>query len=281
MKQITIIGVGLIGGSIGLAAKKNKLAARIVGVTAHRESLRKALRRKAIDKGTLDLKKSVLNSDMVILAVPVDKIIPALKEISPNLKKGCIVIDVASVKGPVVRRAENIIGRIGAFVGVHPMAGSECRGVESAVGNLFMDAPCIITKTKRTDLKALRTVRDFWRRLGAKIYILSPEVHDIRISNISHLPHVAASALLSAAETPFLKFAATGFKDTTRIASSDPNLWASILVSNRANVAKDIRDYIKNLQRAKRLISGGKEKDLRRYLVNAKRKRDKFFVNEK
>src|SRR3989338_7280264 len=149
-KQITIIGVGLIGGSIGLAVKKRRLASRVVGVTAHKESLRKASQRRAIDFGAMDPKKAVLGSDMVVLATPVDKILPTLESIVPYLKHGAIVIDVASVKGPVVKKAEKIIGKIGAFVGVHPMAGSERRGVESAVSNLFIGAPCVITKTKYT-----------------------------------------------------------------------------------------------------------------------------------
>lgn len=278
-KQITIIGVGLIGGSIGLAAKKHKLAARIVGVTAHKESLKKALKRRAIDFGTLDLKKSVLNSDMIILATPVDKVISTLKVVSPNLKKGCIVIDVASVKQAIVRKAEKIVGRKGSFIGAHPMAGSEQRGVEKADGNLFKNALCVLTKTKNTDAKALKAVHDFWKALGSKIRVLSAEEHDKKISNISHLPHIAASCLSLTAQPASLEFAATGFRDVTRIASSDPALWTSILMSNRGNVAKDIKSYIKQLEKVRHLIVNGKESALRRALISAKKKRDKLLIN--
>ena len=277
-KQITIIGVGLIGGSIGLAVKKRKLTARVVGVTAHKESLKKALRRKAIDFGTLDLRKSVLNSDMVILATPVDKVVSTLKTISPRLKKNCIVIDVASVKENIVGKAEKAIGSKASFVGTHPMAGSEQRGVEKAGMDLFKGAPCILIRTKNTDAKAFKAVRDFWKALGSKIHVLSAKEHDEKISNISHLPHIAASCLSLSAALSSLQFAATGFRDATRIASSDPDLWTSILMSNRSNVAKDIKNYIKQLEKIRRVIASGKEGALRRALVDAKKKRDRLLT---
>ncbi|MDD5680926.1 MAG: prephenate dehydrogenase [Candidatus Omnitrophica bacterium] len=280
-KQITIIGVGLIGGSIGLAVKKNRLAARIVGVTAHKATLDKARKRKAIDFGTLDLKKSVLNSDMVILATPVDKIIGTLKQIAPKLKKDCIVIDVASVKGNIVNNGERIIGSKAHFVGTHPMAGSEQRGVDKADSNLFKDAPCIITKTKKTDKKALKAVRHFWKVLGSKIYELSPMEHDKRVSNISHLPHAAAAALALTADSSSLKFASTGFGDTTRIASGDPALWSAILTDNSSSARGDIKRYLKQLEAISKLIEAKDKDKLKIVLLKAKRKRDKFISHGK
>ena len=130
LKQITIIGVGLIGGSIGLAVRKKGLALKVIGVAAHKSTIKKALKHRAISTGTLDIRNSVLGSDMVILATPVDKILSTLKKISPRLKKGCIVTDVASVKGAIVRPAEIILKSGVHFVGAHPMAGSEQRGIE-------------------------------------------------------------------------------------------------------------------------------------------------------
>ena len=243
LKQITIIGVGLIGGSMGLAVKKRRLASRIIGVTAHKNTLSKAIRRRAIDSGTLDVKMSVLEADMVILATPVDKILSTLKKITPSLKKGCIVIDVASVKGAIVNAAERIIGKKGYFVGTHPMAGSEQRGIGKADGDLFKNAPCILTKTVRTDRKAFRVVANLWKAMGSNIYALSPSEHDKNISNISHLPHVVASALSITARPSSTEFASTGFRDTTRIAAGDPGLWISILLANRKNIAADMENY--------------------------------------
>lgn len=277
-KQITIIGVGLIGGSIGLAVKKKRLSSLVVGVTQHKHTLKKALKRKAIDAGTLDVKKSVLDSDIVILATPVDKILSTLERITPYLKKGCIVIDVASVKDIIVRAAEKIIGTKGYFVGTHPMAGSEQRGIDKADGNLFKGAPCILTKTKRTNAKALRLTFDFWKAMGSKIYVLTPTEHDKKISNISHLPHIAASALSLVAKPSSLEFASTGFIDTTRIASSNPDLWISILLANRDNVAEDVENYLKELKDIKNLIIRRKKAKLRKMLLSAKRKRDMFNI---
>lgn len=275
-RQITIIGVGLIGGSIGLAVKKRCLSRRVVGVTAHKGTLKKALKRRAIDRGTLDVKKSPLGSDMVILATPVDKVLTTLKIIKPCLEKGCIVIDVASVKDKIVRSAERIIGRKGYFVGVHPMAGSEQRGIDKADVDLFKDAPCILTKTAKTNAKALRAVSKFWKSIGSKIYVLSPSEHDKRISNISHLPHIIASALSLAAKPTSLEFASTGFRDTTRIAASNPDLWISILLSNRGNVVRDVEDFLKGLKEIRNSISRGKKRKLKNLLLAAKIKRDLF-----
>ncbi len=275
-KQITIIGTGLIGGSLGLAIKRKRLASCVIGVTAHKNTLMKAIRRGAIDWGTLDAEKSVTGSDMVILATPVDKVLPTLKRIAPRLKKGCIVIDVASVKEAIVRDAERIAGRRAYFVGSHPMAGSERRGIDKAGGGLFKGAPCIVTRTGRTDRKAFRAVSDFWKALGAKVFILSPAEHDRRISNISHLPHIVASALALAAKAASLGFASTGFSDTTRIAASSPDLWISILMANRRNVVKDIEDYLDRLLDIRKAILHNKKDKLRGILLKAKNKRDTF-----
>lgn len=277
-KQITIIGVGLIGGSIGLAVEKRRLSSRVIGVTAHKHTLKKALKRQAIDVGTLDVKKSVLNSDMVILATPVDKILSTLEKITPHLKKGCIVIDVASVKGAIVQAAEKIIGRKGYFVGTHPMAGSEQSGIDKADGNLFKNAPCIITRTRRTNTKALMAIFNFLKAMDSKIYVLSPSEHDKKISNVSHLPHIAASALSLVAKPSSLEFASTGFKDTTRIASGNPDLWISILLANRNNVIKDLENYLKELKNIRDLIIRKEKTKLKKILLSAKRKRDMFDV---
>jgi prephenate dehydrogenase len=273
-KQITIIGVGLIGGSIGLAAKKRHLSSRIIGVTRHKHTLRKAIRCGAIDLGTLDIEKSVINSDMVILATPVDKILSTAQKISHYVEEGCIVIDVASVKGAIVKAAEQIIEPEAYFIGTHPMAGSEQRGIDKADGDLFKGAPCILTKTKRTNMKILQIVFNFWKALGSEVYILSPSQHDKEISSISHLPHIAASALSLAAKPSAFKFISTGFKDTTRISSSDPDLWVSILLSNSRNVAKDIENYLGILNDIKNAITYKQRVRLKKKLLDAKRKRD-------
>jgi prephenate dehydrogenase len=277
-KQVTIIGVGLIGGSIGLAVKKRRLSSRVIGVTAHKKTLKKALKRRAIDTGTLNVKKSVIGSDMVILATPVDNVLSMLKKITPYLKKGCVVIDVASVKGAIVKGAEKIIGRKAYFIGAHPMAGSEQRGIDRADSNLFKNAPCVLTKTRRTNRKALRNVVNLWKAMGSKIYILSPAEHDRKICNISHLPHIAAAALALSAKPSALEFASTGFGDTTRIASSSPDLWIPILLANRENVVKDLGNYLKELKNIRNSIISRQKGKLKGALRRAKKRRDQFKI---
>lgn len=279
--QITIIGVGLIGGSIGLAVKKHNLAVRIVGVTAHEKSFKDAERIKAIDSGTLNARKSVSGSDLVILATPVDKVLSTLEEVAPHLEKDCIVIDVASVKKEIVKDAEKIVGRKNRFIGTHPIAGSEQRGVSNADAGLFKNAPCIITKTKNTDERALNEISDFWKKLGARVYVMSPEKHDKEISRISHLPHTVASATASSISISDMEFIGTGFKDTTRIASGDPDLWTSILMANRANVSADISSNIKIMERIRRALKHAKRGELKKILSDAKKKRDRLSTNGK
>lgn len=279
--QITIIGVGLIGGSIGLAAKKHKLASCIIGVTAHEKSFKDAERIKAINFGTLNAKKSVVGSDLVILATPVDKVLITLKEIAPYLEKDCIVMDVASVKENIVEDAEKIIGGKNHFVGTHPIAGSEQRGAGNANVNLFKNAPCVITKTKNTGKTALHKVSAFWKALGMRVYVMSPQKHDKKISRTSHLPHTMASAIACSADPSDMKFIGTGFKDTTRIASGDPDLWTSILMANRANVSADITSNMKIMRRIRKALNREKCGELKKILSKAKNKRDRLSAYEK
>ncbi len=157
---------------------------------------------------------------------------------------------------------------------MHPMAGSEQRGINKASASLFKGASCILTRTGKTDMKALRKVSGFWKALGSRMYVLSPAEHDKSISSVSHLPHVAASALSLAAKPSSLIFAASGFKDTTRIAAGDPNLWTSILLANHGNITADIRNYIRELKKIHAAIIRKQKPKLKKILTGAKKKRD-------
>jgi len=257
-----------------MAVKKKRLARRVIGVTAHRATLKKAIRRGAVDAGTLSARNSVSGSDLVILAAPPDKITGVLKKIAPRLKKGCIVIDAASVKGAIVPAAEKILKAKAHFVGSHPMAGSEKRGIDKADAGLFRGAICILTRTRNTDKKALKVVSGFWEALGSKIRVMSVSRHDKIVSSISHLPHIAASALSLAVDRGSLELAAGGFKDTTRVASGSPGLWAPIFTLNRGNIAGDIEAYVKAVRAIKRSIVRGEKARLFRLLSDAKKRRD-------
>ncbi|MBN1871254.1 MAG: prephenate dehydrogenase/arogenate dehydrogenase family protein [Candidatus Omnitrophica bacterium] len=277
-KKITIIGVGLIGGSIGLNIKKRHPRTEIVGVTAHSKTLRAALRCGAVDRGTLDAKESVVGADLIIIATPVDRILKTLRKIMPKVKRGCVITDVGSVKGSIVGDAERLAGNKASFIGSHPMAGSEKRGIDEAKSGLFKGTPCIVTKTSRSDREALKKVRDFWKDLGSDTYVLSPEEHDEHISKVSHLVHIAAATLCLTTDTSSLKFASSGFRDTTRIASSDSKLWIPIVLSNRLNVIKDINRYIAELGQIRSIIASNDGTRLRKKLLKAKAIRDNFEV---
>lgn len=254
IEKVSIIGVGLIGGSLGLALKKKGLASKIVGIGRRETSLREALRVGAVDEITLDLKEGVSEADLVVLAVPVGSILKIGREIVPHLKQGAILTDVGSTKEEIVRTL-GILTK--DFVGAHPMAGSNESGVAKATASLFEKATCVITPTGKTSKKALNVVENLWKKVGARVVKMSPETHDFLVAITSHLPHLAASSLVSLAAREKEKIApliATGFKDTTRIASSDPRLWSDIFLSNKEMVLSALKEYKEILSEWEELI---------------------------
>jgi prephenate dehydrogenase len=276
--KIAIIGVGLIGGSIGLAIKKNRAAKEVTGVFRRKATLKKALKAKAVDKATMSIRDGVKNADLVVVTSPVHSIPLLIKEAARYAKKGAIITDAGSTKGWIVESVEKILKNMHGiyFVGSHPMAGSEHTGVEYAIADLLNGAPCIVTKDAATDKAALKKVIGFWSSLGAKVKVMSPKSHDKSVSLISHLPHIVAFGLAGAVPENELQYAAEGFKDTTRVASSDPELWADIFLTNRDHILKSGRlfdRYYKNILNAvSRLDRSATVSALRK----AKAKRDKF-----
>jgi prephenate dehydrogenase len=265
--KIAIIGVGLIGGSIGLAARKKRLARKIIGVCRHRDSLQKARQRGAIDLGTLNYKEAVQDAELVILASPVVQIIKMAELVMPYLQKGCLLTDVGSSKEEIVRSIENILPAHIYFVGVHPLAGSEQRGVTKAREDLFRGATCILTRTKKTNLPALKKISTFWKKMGCQIKILTPQRHDKIVALTSHLPHLAATQLVKTAKGN-LDFAASGFLDTTRIASSHAEIWIDIFLTNKRHIVKAVDEYIKQLRLMRDLIV---KEDIRKINIEFKR----------
>lgn len=280
LNKIAIIGVGLIGGSIGLAIKKRKLAGRVIGIFRRNSTLKRALKCNAVDSGTTDLAYGVKDADMVILASPVFSIPVLAKKAIKYAKKGAIITDAGSTKAWIVREIEGFLKRSESkvnFVGSHPMAGSEHGGVEFARADLFEGSPCIVTKTGRTDRSALKKVASFWKALGGRVEIMDPSRHDRSASLISHLPHVVAFGVAGAVERKDIKYAAEGFKDTTRVASSDPDLWADIFLTNKAQIARAGRLFEKYYGGIIKAISNGDRKRLINLLKKAKANRDAAF----
>lgn len=276
--KITIIGVGLIGGSIGLAARKRRLAREVVGVFRRRSTLRKALARGVVDRAVMDMAEGVRGADLVIICSPVHSI-PALAiKAARYAKAGAVITDVGSTKAWIVADIEKALkGSTVRFVGSHPMAGSEKTGPENARGDLLEGSPCIVTRTPGTDRHSLDVVASFWRSLGAKVSVLTAAQHDRAISLVSHLPHVVAFSLAGAVPREALGYAAEGFKDTTRVASSDAALWSDIFLTNRAEVIRAARLFRRHFDGLVAAISAGDRRKTAGILNSARLKRDKLI----
>jgi len=273
-KKIAIIGVGLIGGSIGLAVKKKRLAGEVVGVSRRESSRKKALKFKAVDTATLDFEKGIQDADLVILAVPVGNILSLARKAVKHMKKGAILTDVGSSKENIVPEAEKVAGKKANFIGSHPMAGSDKRSVMNASHGIFNNAPLILTKTKYTDPRSLRKLKTFWRMLGCRVFIISPEKHDKLASLASYLPHVVSFMLALSQTKDSVRFAAGSLKDTTRVASSDPELWKGIFLLSGRRVLDSIGTFTKNLKLLEKAIKRKDEKSVKKFLEKAKKIRD-------
>ncbi len=271
--KVVIFGTGLIGGSLGLALKRKHLVSRVVGLSRHKENARRALKMGAIDciGSSID---AVHDADLVILASPVDSIINIAQKIAKRLKSDCVVIDVGSTK-------ENIVSKAGAlipnFVGCHPLAGSEKKGIENARGDIFAGSICIITPAIDTNKNHLNKIKLLWRKLGAKIVILTPKKHDQILAFTSHLPHMIAFSLIGSIPDEFLKLSSGGLKDTTRISGSNALLWSEIFLSNRKNLIASVSSFQAKLAALKLALKNRDMKRLTKILSAAKRKRERLL----
>ncbi len=285
-KQMTIVGVGLIGGSLGMICKQQGLIGTVVGTGRRVENLKKAVELNAIDRYTTDLAEAASGSDLLVLATPVDTFETALKTCAPKLAPGAVVTDVGSVKGLLVTRMEALVPAGVSVVGTHPIAGKEKTGVEAASMELFRGALCILTPTARTDPAALAKIRRLWEATDARVSEMDPDLHDRALGAVSHLPHMVAFALVNAiaaiqeTQTPDLDlqtFSGGGYKDTTRIAASSPEMWRDICLWNRDNLVSQIDTYQACLEKLKGLVKAGDGEGLAREFERAKRVRERLM----
>ena len=238
--HIAILGVGLLGGSLGLAAKSKWPDVRVTGYGHRKSTLDVACEIGAIDAGHEDVAAAVRGADLVVLCTPVGLFSSLLREIAPHLKHGAIVTDVGSTKRSIVTTAEATLPAHARFVGSHPMAGSEKRGVEFARTELFAGAVCILTPSALTDPVALALVEQFWRDLRMRTTRLSPDDHDRLLADVSHLPHAVAAALIAIQDDRALALCGKGFLDTTRIGGGDGGLWRDIFIDNREHLVASV-----------------------------------------
>ncbi|MBU1785079.1 MAG: prephenate dehydrogenase, partial [Candidatus Omnitrophica bacterium] len=245
MRKVVVIGMGLIGGSVGKALLKKGLADEVVGVCRRQSSLDRAIKEGVLTDGYVNnYEKAAFGAEMIVIATPVATVKDVLKDLSEVIKdQKVIVTDVGSAKKEIVDYAAGVNGTF-LFVGGHPLAGSEKSGVENSTASLFEGSLCVLTDDEGvTDKDALCEVTGMWEAMGARVQVQTPEEHDGMIAFTSHLPHIVAYALVGALPPLPLSMFATGFKDTTRIASSDASLWSEIFLSNRKNLLVAIRRF--------------------------------------
>ena len=273
LRQISVIGLGLLGGSITLAVLRTFPGVKTVGYTHRSKTRRKAKQLAVATEIVDDLNLSVSNADLVILATPISTFEKIFSAIGDALPRGCIVTDVGSTKVLPHRWAAKKLPKTVHYVGSHPVTGSEQRGVEFARDDLFDRATCILTITKRTNNRAVQTLKKFWSELGCCVKLMAPAEHDRIFANISHLPHVVAAALINANDVKELKFAGKGFIDTSRIASGPANIWADVLLTNTNNTTRSIDKIIAELLKLKKAIKAGDKKQIENLLEAARTKR--------
>lgn len=273
-QHITIVGVGLLGGSAALAIKACDPSVKVAGVGRRASSLEAAMEIGAIDSAHLDATEIVGKTDLVILATPVGAFEDHLRRIKPHLQKHTLVTDVGSTKAEVVRMATKVLGADGPFVGSHPMAGSEQKGVTFARADLFQGATCIVTPTSRTSEKTIAPIERFWKALGMRLVRMGPQAHDRAVARVSHLPHVLASLLMLLPRNEDLSVSATGFRDATRLASGDPEMWRDILTTNRGAVLAALDRFAKDLAQLRDQVDRADADALERFLSKAKTRRD-------
>jgi len=280
-----LAGVGLLGGSLGLALKQRKLADLVVGFVRREESIKECESHGAVDSATLDLHEAISGSELVVLCTPIAKMKALVTQMRPALAKGAIVTDVGSVKGSVVRDLEDVVAKLGGeFIGSHPMAGAERMGVAAARGDLFNNAVCIVTPTSKSNKTAVENIEELWRSVGARPLRMSPELHDELVSRSSHLPHVLAATLANAVLDPKqpkqqASLCANGFRDTTRIASGSPEMWRDIALANRENLVSALDAFVGDLQDFRRLLKSKNERAITKFFETAKKRRDQWVGN--
>ena len=280
INRLAIIGVGLIGGSLARVLREKGEVNEVVGIGRGKANLERAVELGVIDRYYHDPAEGVVGADLIFLATPVCTIADIVKEIAPALAPGSIVTDGGSVKGDIVRSCEPLIPGNSHFVGGHPIAGTENSGVEASFSTLYQGRRCIITPTEHTDRWALDKVVRMWELAGSDVVLMDVEKHDRVVAAISHLPHMVAYSLVNAVgeydgcDENILKYSAGGFRDFTRIASSDPVMWRDIAVQNRASILEMMDLFAEYYARLRDMVAKGDGKAMESFFASSKEYRD-------
>jgi prephenate dehydrogenase len=272
-EQITIIGVGLMGGSVGLACKSRGVARRIVGVDRDAATIAKARELGVIDDSTTSLIEAVRNADLIVVGTPVDRVAELLITAAPHTQPRAIFSDLGSTKNNIVRALANEPEILARYVPAHPLAGAERNGVAEAKADLYANRVTILTPERATR-DAVRTVAKFWESLGSQVIEMNAAEHDRVLAVTSHLPHAVASAVAGITAREWLKLSAGGFRDVTRIAAGDPNLWTAIFSANRDAVLAAITAFTTRLSEFRTMLEADDRTGLARWLAEGKQVRD-------
>jgi len=279
-RRMAVVGVGLIGGSLARVLREQGEVGEVVGIGRTEKNLARAVELGVIDSYSQDPCEGVRGADLVFLATPVRSIAPVLERIAPFLSPGCIVTDGGSVKEPVVAACEPLMPPGTHFVGGHPIAGTEQSGVDASFSTLFSGKRCIVTPTPRTDGRALDTVVRMWQSAGSEVIRMDADKHDRIVAAISHLPHMVAYSLVNAVEgydrldESILSYSAGGFRDFTRIASSDPAMWRDIALMNRSALLEMMDFFTGYFGRLRALVEAGDAEGLEQFFAESKQSRD-------
>jgi len=278
--RLAIIGVGLIGGSLALALRQANAVGEVVGIGRGLSNLEKALELGIVDCFTQDAREGVKDADVVFLATPVLTLSRIASEILPHMKQGAILTDGGSVKGSLTEEIEAMLPPGVFFVPGHPIAGTEKSGAEAAFPTLYQNRRCILTPTAKTDPKALALMQDMWRIAGSEVVLMDVQKHDRVLGAISHLPHMVAYSLVNAVgsydryQENILEYSAGGFRDFTRIASSDPTMWRDIAVANREALLEMMELFERFFAELKEDIRQGDGDRLFEFFLRSKQSRD-------
>jgi prephenate dehydrogenase len=274
LHTLTIVGVGLIGGSIGLAARRRGLATHVIGAGRQQASLDRALATGCIDEASLDLAEAVRRAEVAVFCTPVDKIAEQVLTSASGCAPGTLLTDAGSTKAAIVGAIDGRLPDGVAFVGSHPLAGSEKRGPEFADARLFEGRLTVVTPSPRTERDAVKRTCTFWEALGSRVRVMTPDEHDRALALTSHLPHLLAAALAGVLPPELFDLTATGFRDTTRIAAGDPSLWTGIFVHNRLAVLDALERLAGRLSEFRVALEAADPSALDRLLTQAKKVRD-------
>lgn len=278
---VCVVGVGLIGGSFGIALREKKLARQVIGAVRRKETINAAFQKGAVDNATTDLAEAARGADLVLLAPPVGQIKTLCEELSPVVRADAIVTDAGSTKSQLVEQCTPIFGTKAHFIGGHPMAGSERTGVEHARADLFEGAIWILTPIDQTSREELDRLKALVEAIGAIPFIIDPETHDQLLAVTSHLPHLTAAALVhlfSAAQENHdivPRLIAGGWRDSTRVAAGSPEMWRDICLANAPAIGKGLDELISEMQNLKEMLEAKNGDDLHAWFEAASKVRRK------